>query len=227
MPQPARQAPYHSYNPYFLIPFALWIIVGGVALLAFNKQVLFATFNTHHTGFLDEVMLYVTSLGEGVIGTVIMLILLGRSNLRNWWYFTAAVFCNTIPSLVITQMIKHAIHAPRPLKYFDGAAWIHFAEKWPRLMDNSFPSGHTCSAFSLFCFLSFLLPQRHRVLGLVFFIMALMVAYSRMYLAAHFFEDVYAGSIIGVIFVILIISLMRRYARYFFRKQPTEITVDS
>jgi membrane-associated phospholipid phosphatase len=202
------------YNRYFIIPFILWIITGGIALIFFDKEILFTTVNTHHSPQLDIVMYVVTHLGEGAIIALVLILLLGVSYLRNWWYFIAAVLTNILPTAFI-QIIKGSYYAPRPLKYFNNAEWIHTLPHWQRLMERSFPSGHSCGAFCLFCFLSFLLPSRYRVWGLVFFVLALTVAYSRIYLAAHFFLDVYVGSIIGTLFTVFIMSFMRRYKSYF------------
>jgi membrane-associated phospholipid phosphatase len=38
-----------------------------------------------------------------------------------------------------------------------------------------------------------------------------MVGYSRMYLAAHFFLDVYVGSILGTVFTTVIFAMMNKY----------------
>jgi len=45
----------------------------------------------------------------------------------------------------------------------------------------------------------------------LFFIVALLVGYSRMYVAAHFFADVYVGSIVGVVITTLCYVLMTKY----------------
>lgn len=211
------KAPYTSYNPYFLVPFGIWVISGGVLLSVFDKELLFTAANTNHTPFADGLMYYTTLLGEGGFITVLLLVLLGISRFRNWWYFTAAVGTGVLPSLV-TQYIKRTVDAPRPLKFFNEAEWIHTLPQWPRLMEHSFPSGHTCGAFSLFCFLSLLLSERYRYWGILFFVFAAMVGYSRMYVAAHFFEDVYAGSILGVSFTLLVTAIMRRYEHLFFKR---------
>lgn len=211
-----QHKPYTSYNPYFIIPYIIWIIVGGIALLVSDKQTLFATFNTHHSDFGDTLMLAVTHMGEGWFISIVLLMMLGFRQLRNWWYFTVAILAGIIPSL-ITQVIKSAASAPRPLKYFNEAEWIHTLPQWPRLMERSFPSGHSCGTFSMFCLLALLLPPKYRPLGLLFLVCALAVGYSRMYLAAHFFEDVYVGSIIGGCFSILTIAIMNRYQRSFFK----------
>lgn len=209
--------PYNSLNPWFIVPFILWVVLGGIALLVFDRQLLFATFNTHHTPFFDVFMLYVTKMGEGIFGAIILLLLLALTTFRNWWYFAAAVLCNVVPAL-LTQWIKFQVRAPRPLSYFRDAPWIHTTPAWERLLENSFPSGHTCAAFCLYAFLSLVLTPRFKSAGLLFFLLALLVGFSRMYLAAHFFLDVYVGSIIGVFFTILVVWLMNRYPHYFYRR---------
>jgi membrane-associated phospholipid phosphatase len=211
--------PYTSWNSYFLVPFIIWVAAGGLGLLIFDRQFLFSAVNTRHTPFLDVLMLYTTRMGEGVFIPVVLMVLFGFSSLRNWWFFIAAIFSNIVPNL-ITQAIKSSVNAPRPLKYFDEAEWIHTVPEWPRFMDRSFPSGHTTGAFCLFCFLALLLPPKYKQFGLLFFILALAVAYSRMYLAAHFFLDVYVGSIIATIFTISVVALMNRYHGRFFKGSP-------
>ena len=211
------QKPYTSYNPYFIIPFILWVIVGGILLATYDAEALFRTVNEHHTPLLDVVMYRSTLMGEGLFIGLILLLLLSISRLRNWWYFTAAVVCNILPSIA-TQIVKSKVNAPRPLKFFTDAAWLHSNPAWPQLMERSFPSGHTCGAFTFFTFLALLLPPGRRAWGIVLFLLGLLVAYSRMYLAVHFFADVYVGSIIGASFTTLIIFFMNRYHALFFRK---------
>ena len=210
--------PYTSYNPFFLIPFIAWVAIGGLLLIFFDKQILFAAVNTHYNAVGDVTMFYTTWIGEGVtITTLLLLLLFVIPAFRNWWYFITALLCNVLPTLV-TQYVKHAANAPRPLKYFHEADWVHILPAWPRLYNQSFPSGHSTGAFALFCFLSMLLPLKYNKVGLLFFCLALAVAYSRLYVAAHFFADVYTGSIIGGSVSLATFSVMRRYQHYFFKK---------
>lgn len=214
------QKPYTSYNVYFLLPFAIWVVGGGIALTVSDKETLFKTFNTNHTSFLDSIMLGVTTLGEGWFITVALLVLFGYSSFRNGWYFITAAAATTLPS-VFTQILKSHFGAARPLKYFNEAAWIHTLPEWPRLMERSFPSGHSCGAFSLYTLLSMLLLPRYKWLGSILFIFAISTAYSRMYLAAHFFEDVYAGSIIGTCIATMVVIIMNGLSPYFFKRPKT------
>lgn len=187
-----------------------------------DKQSLFEPFNVHHTPVSDVVVHNMTHMGEGGFIVVILLLLFAFTTLRNWWFFITALLCNVLPSFVI-QLVKRWYHAPRPLTYFHNAGWIHIENNWERLYHDSFPSGHSAGAFSLFCFLSLLLPKSYRAWGLVFFALAMCVCYSRMYLAAHFFEDIYAGSVIGTLTTLAVFSVMRRF-RPSFDKQTDSLT---
>ncbi len=214
---------YSSFNPFFIIPALLWFAGGGILLATFTRQELFTVVNLHYTAFLDIFMYYATWMGEGGTITVALLVLIGASAYRNWWYFTTAVLCTTVPSLV-TRLIKNIYAAPRPFKFYHKAQWIHFNNDWgERLMNDSFPSGHTTGAFSMFCLLSLLLPQKYRYAGLLFFGLALLTAYSRMYLAAHFFADIYAGSVIGTTVALCLYAIMKHYQPLFFKQENAMI----
>jgi membrane-associated phospholipid phosphatase len=78
---------------------------------------------------------------------------------------------------------------------------------------NSFPSGHTSAAFSLFICLALITPRKWAPLWVV---SAWAVAYSRIYLSQHFLEDILLGSVIGLFSTIAIYMLMDFY---FNRKQ--------
>jgi hypothetical protein len=163
-------------------------------------------------------MPYITSMGEALfIIVVLTALMVFKERNRNLWYFIAATLSGVLPA-VISQLIKSAESAPRPLKVLDKVSWIHILPEWPRLMERSFPSGHTTGAFSLFCFIALILPYKSRWYGALFFTLALSVAYSRMYLAAHFFVDVYAGSILGAGFSLLVVTVMNTCSHYFFPK---------
>ena len=74
------------------------------------------------------------------------------------------------------------------------------------LQFNSFPSGHTVTAFSAAIVILYLTKNKNW--SILLFIVALAVGYSRMYLSEHFFEDVIVGSVIGVLITICWISFI-------------------
>ena len=180
----------------FLYGFLLWAIIGALFLGFENDRSIYRQINEQHTAFLDLTMPYISYLGTGPVIIFFTLLLLGFKKFRNWQFFGLMLVVNGLPFL-IAQALKNLLHAPRPLKYFDHAEWIHLVEGQPMNYHLSFPSGHSEGVFAWLCFMSLLLPKRYAFLGFFFFLIALAVMYSRIYLSQHFFADVYAGSLIG------------------------------
>jgi membrane-associated phospholipid phosphatase len=218
--------PFTSYNRFFLLPFLVWIVVGAILLIRFDRRVLFGAVNMNHTEALDSVMYALTNLGDGIGIIFVLLLLVAIPKLRNWWYAVAAIACNAIPAIII-QILKGVFDAPRPFEYYKGDdTWIHFSEAWgEHLHYHSFPSGHSAGAFSLFCFLSCLLPRRYQWVGIPLFLLALTVGYTRMYLAAHFYADVYVGSVIGTVVTLACFSFVRRLLPKFYGVHEAEMSV--
>jgi membrane-associated phospholipid phosphatase len=194
------------------------MLAGGFLLRTYNKQELFTSINTRSSSAGDAIMYYVTMMGQAEIIIPLLLLLMIVPAFRNWWYFITAALCNLVP-FFIQHFIKSWLNFPRPMLVIKDRALIHFSPDWPVLLHTSFPSGHSEGAFSFFCFLSLLLPVSYRRYGFFFFLLALSVCYSRIYLAAHFFEDVYVGSMIGAIMTILVYSLMFSLKKYFFKSK--------
>jgi membrane-associated phospholipid phosphatase len=210
------------YNPWFIYPFLIWMLAGSVLLMVFNSGQLFFAVNLHHTPLLDDVMQAATAVGDGLGATIILAMMpVFFKSCRNWWFVLAAVVCNVVPSLLI-QAVKSYVHAPRPLEYYKleltkNPMLIHIREHWPHLFDRSFPSGHSGTVFSMCCFLSMILPRGWDKAGLILFFIALVVAYSRMYLAAHFYLDIFVGSMLGTVTTLFCFALMRRWSNRSFR----------
>jgi membrane-associated phospholipid phosphatase len=103
---------------------------------------------------------------------------------------------------ITAQIIKYLFDAPRPKLYFkDQLGRIHFVKGVDILSLHSFPSGHTVTAFMLAVLFTYW--SKNKAWGLVFLLIACLVGYSRMYLSEHFFEDVTAGSVLGVILTVI------------------------
>jgi membrane-associated phospholipid phosphatase len=194
---------FRQYKPlegakYFILLFLVWLIAGGFFLWQEQERSIYLAINKMHTPFMDMIFPYVTHIGEGTIIITGLLLLLLIPRLRSWKFGLALIVCNISPFL-ITQAIKGLINAPRPLKYFEEASWINRVAGQPLNYDYSFPSGHSEGSFAFLCFLSLLLPKKFYWVGIILFIAALSVAFSRIYLSQHFFADVYVGSTIGTL----------------------------
>lgn len=118
-------------------------------------------------------------------------------------------FSNLLAS-VFTQFLKHKVFVEelRPKKYFEGVQELYFVPGVENHLLHSFPSGHATSAFALY--FSLALIVKGKMYNVLFFFIALLAAYSRVYLSQHFFEDIYIGSLIGVAFSLLVYWFMQK-----------------
>ncbi|HWZ14432.1 MAG TPA: phosphatase PAP2 family protein [Mucilaginibacter sp.] len=180
--------------------FILYLILLAACLvikLVFTKDEIYFVVNTRHTDFLDTIEPYITDLGNGWA----IVILAAFFTLYNYRiaFLTATTFL--ITSLAV-QLAKFIFDAPRPKLYFkDQITKLHFVKGVEILSHNSFPSGHTLTAFATGVLFTYLLKNKNWAILLLFY--GIMVGFSRMYLSEHFFEDVVAGSILGVFAAIL------------------------
>lgn len=182
-------------NRYFYVPFLLWLIIGGALLSLFTKEDLFLSVNRANTPSLDVIVSGTTYLGDGI---TFALMLLAFLVLRKWKLLLMGGGTLLLVTLVV-QGIKHAVNEPRPIVYFGGEeAQVCHIVQWVRVHGGlSFPSGHTSTAFAMFCFLA--LVWGNKKMGWMMFACGIITAHSRLYLSQHFFADVYAGSIIGTV----------------------------
>lgn len=177
---------------FFLIPFLILVLIGFILLLLNSKAELFLWINRHHNSFFDELFKLITLFGDGITTVIVVLVLL----FFKFRYAVLAAIAFAYSSLAI-QALKHFFKAPRPIKYFEGILPIRTIEGYPVHEWNSFPSGHTASVFTLAVVLTYLLPHKQR--HWIIIPLAALTAFSRVYLAQHFIEDIIAGSIIAVL----------------------------
>ena len=178
-----------------------------VCSYAMGKIRFFLVLNCDLGKIADLYFRFFTYLGDGV-----------------WWIAVAAltfkfrrdllsyVIASFAISTIITQVFKYLIvpDEPRPTKAITDRHLIHVVENVELHTVSSFPSGHTATAFCFFLFLSLVIKDKR---GLFFvFIYALMVGYSRVYLAQHFPLDVAGGIIVAVISSLLSLIIYNRFS---------------
>ena len=177
---------------YFLIPFLILIITGFSMMLIFTKSELFLLINGHHTAFFDQFFKLNTLLGDGWMTVITVFGML----FFKYRFAVLTALAYAYSSLAV-QILKRLFNAPRPIKFFEEITPIRTIDGYTMHEWNSFPSGHTASAFTLAVVLSYLLPYKHS--NLILITLAALTAFSRVYLAQHFMEDIIAGALLAVI----------------------------
>ncbi|MBL7813453.1 MAG: phosphatase PAP2 family protein [Saprospiraceae bacterium] len=186
--------------------FALYILTFfAVFFYELNKPLLDTTLylGEHRSVFGDAFFSFWTLLGEAYPYLVIAFIFyFVNKDKKN----ALKIGSTGIVLLILTFILKELFEHPRPAAVLEDmgfASSFNFVDgidlhKAP----TSFPSGHTASAFALWGLMSFYF-HRNRILQVVFFIMAFLVGFSRVYLTQHFPQDALFGSAIGIFIALL------------------------
>jgi membrane-associated phospholipid phosphatase len=176
----------------FIIPFLILVVICLYILLTNSKAELFLWTNIRHNTFFDEFFKASTLVGDEFTTLIVCLVML----LIKYRYAVLTALAYTYSS-VIVQILKRIFDSPRPSKFFEGLNPIRTIEGYPLYEFHSFPSGHSTNAFTLAVVLAFILPNRR--LHWIIILVAVLTAFSRVYLAQHFFQDVFAGAVLGVV----------------------------
>lgn len=182
-------------NSWFLGSFSLFLLI-GIYVLNIPQGQLLLEWNANRMPFEDAFFPIMTKAGEAYGYVVVFFLLLLVQRDRAAWLTPVIGIVVSILSFVL----KTIFHQPRPARFFEEHGL--FAQLHPiegvhlNTGMNSFPSGHTMAAFALYAFLAFCWPQK-KWAALIFFLIAVLVGLSRMYLVQHFFKDVYLGAILG------------------------------
>jgi membrane-associated phospholipid phosphatase len=93
------------------------------------------------------------------------------------------------------EALKYVFCRSRPLTEAAGQFFAAFPCIGKGYAMKSFPSGHAVNSFALAYVLSSAYPKASPL----FYVLATMIAASRVYLASHFLSDVVAGAAVGVV----------------------------
>lgn len=142
------------------------------------------------TPFLDDAMRFVTRLGNFAIAWIILalvLILIPKTRKIGFVVMAAVI----LDSILCNVILKNIFVRPRPC---DVNTAINLLI--PRPSGYSFPSGHTSASFAAVAALYF---SGERKIWKAALALAILIAFSRMYLYVHYPTDVLGGIICGII----------------------------
>ncbi len=205
-------------NLFFFIPYLLFLSVCIVFLLLYTRPALHILTNEVYSPFFDLFFKYATNLGDGIMIAVLALALLFVS-----YRFAIAFLIGSLATSGIVQFFKQVVlnDMYRPSKYFEmnETYQLHLIEGVKLHSLHSFPSGHSATAFNVFLMLALIVENKF--LKLFFLVMAIIVAYSRVYLSQHFLIDITVGSFIGTVFMLLVFWWVQNWNRHWLDKSLT------
>lgn len=191
-------------TPFVTLTIGL-VIMLAYPILFFPKGELVILINTHHHPAADLFFKYFTHVGDGAVLAVLLVLLL----FYNYKLSLITAFSIVFQSVLVSVFKRWLFQGlPRPTVFLgDDITW-HFVDGVDVHGSNTFPSGHTATAFALFALIVVIFNNRGYILSVVFFLLAFLVGLSRMYLLQHFMVDAYFGAIFGVLSVVFALMVM-------------------
>ncbi|MGV8920595.1 MAG: phosphatase PAP2 family protein [Pseudomonas sp.] len=192
---------------------AAWLFFGILEDVVTGDPLLLADSAIYHalqdlrTAPGDAVIIAITELGDTTVVVAVTIVVWLWLTWKRAWSTAAYWLIAIAGASVLNTVIKVALHRARPgeLLY---SGWSAF----------SFPSGHSTVNLVLYGFLAFLIARETRpvwrlVVALGAATLIFLIAFSRLYLGAHWFSDVLGGLAFGSAWLALLgLSYLRRQA---------------
>lgn len=152
-------------------------------------------------GFLDTVLPFISRLGNKgfiwILGAA-LLIIFSKKHKKHGLLILAILLTGVI---VGNLCLKNLVMRPRPCWINDSVDMLCRIPK-----DYSFPSGHTLSSFGAAAGFAY----ADRKMGIAAYVLACVIAFSRMYMYVHFPTDILGGMVIGTVIAVIEIYIFRK-----------------
>lgn len=139
---------------------------------------------------LTPFMEFITHLGDSGwiwIAGAFVLLLLARTR-RVGVVMAVSMIFNLLATNIV---LKNALARTRPYEVVEGLHRIIEAQS-----DFSFPSGHTACSFAAAVVIFLMCPKKA---GIAAMTLAVLIAFSRLYVGVHFPTDVLGGAVVGTL----------------------------
>lgn len=169
-------------------------------ILQMDQRILYWIQENVRYSFLTPIFIFITRLGNSAfLWLFIAFVLLGVRKYRQ--VGLSLLVSIIISSIMVDEILKKAFCRPRPFY-----AMSELIPLIPKPNSYSFPSGHTTTAFAAATVIAICLPRKIGVLG---YILAVLIGFSRMYLGVHYPTDVLAGILLGSFIGVLSSQVMK------------------
>lgn len=168
----------------FIISFS----VTALAIYLFKFVPSGATVHVPHNFWLNVLFINITFLGSAIFCFGLILYLFYKKQ----YAIARLITGSTLLSLLLIQIIKNYLSIDGIQIFFEDEQYLFNATE----TSIQLVSSHTALAFSLATF--FVLHFNNRILRYSILLLAIVVAWSRIYLSHHTLPDLFAGAFIGL-----------------------------
>ncbi|OGK18119.1 hypothetical protein A3D80_02090 [Candidatus Roizmanbacteria bacterium RIFCSPHIGHO2_02_FULL_40_13b] len=161
-----------------------------ISLITLDNFLTNAIYTLPHTPLIDTVFFFFSASGIFILFWIgIFSFLVIFEELRHHRFFLDFFLTVTLSSILTNLILKNIFTRLRPTP---SPHPLLLSSTYPS--DFSFPSGHATFAFAAVYILAHYDPKRAKL----FYIIACLIAFSRVYLGFHYVGDVLTGGLIGI-----------------------------
>jgi membrane-associated phospholipid phosphatase len=164
----------------------------------------------HSRPQLTQCLLVLSHMHEPIVLSVVSALITLYFIWKKRWYAALAILLVVQGGMLLNLLAKQAFHRARP----------SFENPLVTLTTYSFPSGHVVATTAFYGVLAALLISqttswvRACCIALAALVMVVLVAFSRMYLGAHYLSDVLAGFLEAIAWFALCLTVIQAYRDY-------------
>lgn len=161
---------------------------------------------------VDKSFTIITILGDAKVIISIVLLFVATLVIKKIWRPALHLIAIILITGFLIIVLKNLIYSPRPTGFLVSDH------------SSSFPSGHVGLSLPVFGFIAFLTAQQmpkkwHWIPYTLTTMLIILIGYSRLYLGAHWLEDVLASLFLGLAILLSVIISYRRYPQKAFGNQ--------
>lgn len=188
----------------FLTVQLVFILIVSTILFNYNKVDAHLWVNQYHHNVFDFVFYILTHFVEFWSCLFIFILV---AIFKNYKYALIGLISYAVSGLLTQFLKRNVFDSDRPSYIINNLRLIPDYFNFEQHHHFSFPSGHTTAAFSIFVFLALISKPKF---GWLYGLLAVLIAFSRVYLSQHFFIDILFGSLIGTSITIIVFYLLNK-----------------
>lgn len=198
-------------NAIYLGLYLITLLIAAYFLLTHNKILIHEMCNYWVCNpVVNTFYKFFTHVGDGIFVIFLGVLVFLYNRKRGAYILSAYILAG-----VTSSIIKYFFNYVRPFHYFvyyRKHYTLNLVDGVDMLGERSFPSGHATAAFVVFSALAF--STENKMAKVLFFIIALNAAFSRMYLSQHWLVDIFVGSLVGTTYAIILYFIFYKNERF-------------
>jgi undecaprenyl-diphosphatase len=159
-------------------------------LIGIDKNIFFLINHLPHNLVADFFFSFLSGIGSlGIIWLIIVAALFLIEEIEDKICFASLILVVILSLFLCDFLIKNIVQRPRPSYVLNNVIEVGDTRR-----DFSFPSFHATVSFAA----AYVLTLHHKKLKTQYYLLAILIAFSRIYLGKHFPSDILGGIMLGL-----------------------------